>query len=94
MPIRQLSPETVNRIAGFISHSLLDKLEKQKLIERDHEENVRKSVASRLRSWRINEERLAELRTQELHASGRLTPDRIAHAIDTGRERAEDRTSA
>ena len=77
----ELSQRTVNRIAGFISNSLLRQLEDERRLAPSLLQQIRGTVGNRLRDYKLDRERTAEVTTQDLFYHGRLDAERIAEAI-------------
>lgn len=78
----ELTLKTINRIAGFVSMSLVRRLQENNAIDVAVARNVMLAVNSRLRSVQTDRERSAEVRANELYAYGLLNQDHVNDALD------------
>jgi uncharacterized protein (DUF2336 family) len=77
----ELTHATVNRIAGFVSQHLLNKLEAEGKLGKRHKQDTKIAVNHRLKSWTAEQERNAELRARQLYQAGKLNDELIGMAI-------------
>jgi len=81
----ELTVKTINRIANFVSKSLIEKLEAR--LKEDAPaavKNVTKAIAGRLNSPEADRSRAAMLQAEEAHRRGLLDQDVVTLAMDRG----------
>ena len=78
----ELTQKTINRIAEFISLSLIRILQEDKQIKPEVAQSLLQAVSSRLKSTQVDKERSAEIRAQEMFLLGELTQDEILRQLD------------
>lgn len=82
----ELTQNTMNRIASFISLAIFNQLEKEGRLSQNTLTGLRQSVNQRLRNLKLDRERTAETTTRDLFYHGRLDAERVGEAIEKNDE--------
>ncbi len=77
----ELTQKTINRIAGFVSQSLMMQLQDEGRLDDQTKKQAAKQVNKRLNSWTAEQYRAAELRVRQLYELGKLDEEMISNAI-------------
>lgn len=80
----ELTSGMVNRIAAFVSESLIETLHQEGKIDAEIYKALKITVPERLRAAAVNRERSAEVRVKELASLNRLGADHIEVALGEG----------
>jgi len=82
----ELTQNTVNRIASFISLTLFRKLESEKRLPPDTLTHLRLAVNQRIQNLSLDRERSAEITTRDLFYHGRLDAARVLQSVEKNEE--------
>jgi uncharacterized protein (DUF2336 family) len=77
----ELTPNTINRVAEFISHSIFRKLEEENKIPSKNLSELKLAVHRRLQDRGMDRKRSAEILAEDLFYRGRLNGERILQAV-------------
>lgn len=78
----ELTPNTINRIAEFVSHTIFRKLEDEQRIPAKNLSELKRSVHQRLKDRGWDRKRTAEILAEDLFYRGVLDSDRVLEAIE------------
>ncbi len=80
----ELTPNTIDRIAGFVSVSLIRILEEDQKLKPEMASSLMEAVRVRLKTTQADRNRAAEIRVHEKHLAGELTQDEVLKHLDFG----------
>lgn len=81
-----LTLNTINRIAEFITHTTFRRLEELKEVPNKNLRSLKKAVHRRLQEPQWDRKRSAEVLTQDLFYRGQLNPERVMQAVEEREE--------
>ncbi len=82
----ELTTHTIDRIAHFISISLIRILEEDRQLKPEMASSLMQAVSVRLKSSQADRNRVAEIRVHEKHLAGELTQDEVLKYLDFGEQ--------
>lgn len=80
----ELTTRTINKIARFVSRSLISEMENRGMISHELAENLSLAIASRLQNIHFDREKEADRQAIELFTQGTLDPEYVMAALDSG----------
>lgn len=80
----ELTTRTINKIARFVSHSLLAGMEDRGMITKELSSNLSQAIASRLHNVHIDREKEADRLAIDLFTQGDLDEQYVMMALDSG----------
>ena len=80
----EVTLRTVNRIASFVSHNLLEEMQKKGIIPAEIGKDVSLAIAQRLKSLHIDREKEAEYKASQFASFGMLDAEHVSDALELG----------